>query len=123
MGFIDGLDGAGANEDLPGDAQAGRVDLRSVPRGRAEEGAGGKEVLVQATEKVSPSPEERWLSMTKTEKRRLWLHRRRSGEFYFRSEFKGLVHAVRKTSLNTVEQSLFVGFFIIRKLRGPRCLV
>ncbi|CAM9488803.1 unnamed protein product, partial [Ectocarpus sp. 4 AP-2014] len=35
--------------------------------------------------------------MTKTEKRRLWLKRRRSGELYFRSEFKGLVHAVMES--------------------------
>ncbi|CAM9976224.1 unnamed protein product, partial [Ectocarpus sp. 13 AM-2016] len=35
--------------------------------------------------------------MTKTEKRRLWLKRRRSGEFYFRSEFKGLVYAVMES--------------------------
>lgn len=42
--------------------------------------------------------EENWLPLTKKEKRRLWLNRRRSGDFYFRSEFKGLVHAVRVQS-------------------------
>ncbi|CAM9174701.1 unnamed protein product [Ectocarpus fasciculatus] len=41
--------------------------------------------------------DEGWPPMTKTEKRRLWLKRRRSGEFYFRSEFKGLVHAVMES--------------------------
>jgi len=94
-----GVDGAGANEDSPEHVPPIRRDVRSVPGGRAVEGAGGKGVLVQASEKVPPSQQERWLSMTKTEKRRLWLHRRRSGEFYFRSEFKGLVHAVCKREL------------------------
>lgn len=43
----------------------------------------------------STSQDELWIPLTKTEKRRLWLRRRRAGEFFFRSEFKGLVHAVR----------------------------
>lgn len=43
----------------------------------------------------APSAEENWPFMTTKEKRRLWLKRRRKGEFYFRSELKGLVHAVR----------------------------
>lgn len=44
--------------------------------------------------KDSASQDELWVPMTKTEKRRLWLRRRKAGEFFFRSEFKGLVHAV-----------------------------
>lgn len=39
--------------------------------------------------------EDIWPYMTTREKRRLWLKRRQMGEFFFRSEFKGLVHAVR----------------------------
>ena len=58
-----------------------------------EEGTGRKKTVQSAEDR--PSQDEKWISMTTREKRRLWLHRRRSGEFYFRSEFKGLVHAVR----------------------------
>lgn len=46
---------------------------------------------------VSPasSADDGWSCISVKEKRRLWLKRRRMGEFYFRSEFKGLVHTVR----------------------------
>lgn len=66
--------------------------------GEEDETASNNPPAVQEEEAVDvrPNHDEKWLSMTTTEKRRLWLHRRRSGEFYFRSEFKGLVHAVRK---------------------------
>ena len=94
------LDGGGANNSTVG-SPPNKKCVGSVPGWQAEEEAGGKVVSVQATEQVSSSQEERWLSMTKTEKRRLWLHRRRSGEFYFRSEFKGLVHAVREKGNST----------------------
>lgn len=60
--------------------------------GAGEKEAGGSKVLpIEAF----ADQDEGCPPMTKTEKRRLWLKRRRSGEFYFRSEFKGLVHAVR----------------------------
>ncbi|CAM9957939.1 unnamed protein product, partial [Scytosiphon promiscuus] len=41
--------------------------------------------------------EENWVPLSKKERRRQWLNRRRSGNFYFRSEFKGLVHAVMES--------------------------
>lgn len=74
-----------------------------------EEGATGSDskagssTAVQAEVEARRNEDEKWLSMTTTEKRRLWLERRRSGEFYFRSEFKGLVHAVGTCALEALE--------------------
>lgn len=53
---------------------------------------------IQAEVEARRNQDEKWLSMTTAEKRRQWLHRRKSGKFYFRSEFKGLVHVVSKNT-------------------------
>lgn len=71
--------------------------LHGVPGGEDLEPAAGEKA---ATLDLVPhddgqSEEDIWPYMTTKEKRRLWLRRRQMGEFYFRSEFKGLVHAVR----------------------------
>lgn len=89
-----GVDDDRENESVGGVSPIG--DALWVGPGRQ----GGKD---EADGKVLPaeaftSEDDRWMSLTKTEKRRLWLRRRRAGEFFFRSEFKGLVHAVRMYS-------------------------
>lgn len=50
-------------------------------------------VEVAVSSKLVPSDgvPENWPLMTSREKRRMWLKRREMGQFFFRTEFKGLV--------------------------------
>ena len=87
-----GTDDGKVGEFVEGALVAGDCSWADTGNGAGNKEAGGSKGLpIEAF----ADQDEGWPPMTKTEKRRLWLKRRRSGEFYFRSEFKGLVHAVR----------------------------